>query len=218
MDESTSHTPLSGNPSQVILDHNSRVHQQVKKFLADDAFTFQFDRLSIDTMIADLDPTLWSAICSLTTSVSEHRHTLKMSDSTTHAQHVKKVRRFYCLCTLMSCTDDCCYLPLHNLITDVVDSLGGSTQLLKILNRLGVYSSSDSLARYTGWQNEKWRNQSRNVLEIPSLSFQQITLIFCIPIPKCSMVTSPAAGMAQPFSLVPPWSLIPLWLLSFMNL
>ena len=150
MDESTSHTPLSGNPSQVILDHNSRVHQQVKKFLADDAFTFQFDRLSIDTMIADLDPTLWSAICSLTTSVSEHRHTLKMSDSTTHAQHVKKVRRFYCLCTLMSCTDDCCYLPLHNLITDVVDSLGGSTQLLKILNRLGVYSSSDSLARYTG--------------------------------------------------------------------
>ena len=37
MDESTSHMPLSGNLSQVILDLNSHTHEQVKKFLADDA-------------------------------------------------------------------------------------------------------------------------------------------------------------------------------------
>ena len=47
----------------------------------------------------------------------------------------------------MYCTDDRCYLPLHNLITDTVDSLGGSALLIRILNRLGVCSSADTLAR-----------------------------------------------------------------------
>lgn len=127
------------------LTLNSRIHQQVKKFLADDAaIPFQFDRLDIDSIIADLDP---DAICSITKSVSERRHTSKVSDNTTRAENVKKVRRLYCLCALMFCTEDRCYLPLHNLITDVVDSLGGSTQLVKILNRLGICSSSDTLAR-----------------------------------------------------------------------
>jgi len=143
-----SSTPVSSNPTEVILDLNSRIHQQVKKFLADDAaIPFQFDRLDIDSIIADLDPDLWSAICSITKSVSERRHTSKVSDNTTRAENVKKVRRLYCLCALMFCTDDRCYLPSHNLITDVVDSLGGSTQLVKILNRLGICSSSDTLAR-----------------------------------------------------------------------
>ena len=97
--------------------------------------------------ISEMDPTLWSAITSLTRSISERRGTSRVSDTTTPIHHTKKVRRFYCLCVLMYCTDDRCYLPLHNLITDTVDSLGGSALLIRILNRLGVCSSADTLYR-----------------------------------------------------------------------
>ena len=94
-----------------------------------------------------MDPTtLWSFISSLTRSISERRGTAtaKVSDPTTLTYHIKKVRRFFSLCVLLFCTDDRCYLPL---ITDVVESLGGSTQLVQILNRLGMCSSADTLAR-----------------------------------------------------------------------
>ena len=47
----------------------------------------------------------------------------------------------------MFCTNDRCYTPIHNLLTDIVDGLGGSTLLIKILNRLGICSSADTLAR-----------------------------------------------------------------------
>ena len=36
---------------------------------------------------------------------------------------------------------------MHYLITDTVESCGGSTLLVKILNRIGVCSSADTLAR-----------------------------------------------------------------------
>ena len=37
---------------------------------------------------------------------------------------------------------------MHTLITDVIDSQGGSAMLIKILNRLGVCASADTLSRY----------------------------------------------------------------------
>lgn len=52
------------------------------------------------------------------------------------------------MCALMFCINSQCCMPLHTLITDVVDGLGGSTQLTRILNRLGICSSADTLARH----------------------------------------------------------------------
>ena len=45
-------------------------------------------------------------------------------------------------------TDSRCSLPLHTLITDLIDSQGGSSQLIKCLNNLGVCASADTLARF----------------------------------------------------------------------
>ena len=39
-------------------------------------------------------------------------------------------------------------MPLHTLITDLIDSQGGSSLLIKALNHLGVCSSADVLARF----------------------------------------------------------------------
>ena len=85
-------------------------------------------------------------ICSITQSVSERKGKGKATDFTLH-QHVKSIRRFFCLCVLMFCTNDRCYTPVHNLIADMVDGLGGSTLLIKILNCLGACSSAEILAR-----------------------------------------------------------------------
>ena len=46
------------------------------------------------------------------------------------------------------CTDDRCSFPMHTLVTAVIDSQGGSSLLTKILNRLAVCSSADTLSRF----------------------------------------------------------------------
>ena len=68
-----------------------------------------------------------------------------MSDPDTHKN---KVRRYILLCCLMFTIDSRCSSPLHTLMTDVVDSLGGTANLVKILNRLGVCASEDTLPRF----------------------------------------------------------------------
>ena len=75
----------------------------------------------------------------------ERRGTSRPSDTKTPVHHTKKVRHLFCLCALMYCTDDRCYLPLRNLIADTVGQPWWF--LIRILNRLGVCSSTDTLAR-----------------------------------------------------------------------
>lgn len=123
----------------VAQDINTMMQQQIHGYISKDAvMPYRFDQMDIDKHISDLDPNLWEFITLLTSSLSERRGKSKAStDPSTHTYTVKKVRHFFCLCVLMYCIDDRCYLPLHNLITDVVDSYGGSSTLIKILNRLG---------------------------------------------------------------------------------
>ena len=61
--------------------------------------------------------------------------------------HIVYSRYDVCLCSIMFCTDDWCSIPVHTLIADIVESYGGSTQLVKVLNQLGVCSSADTPAR-----------------------------------------------------------------------
>ena len=78
----------------------------------------------------------------MTRNVSENRG--KSADT---QSHIKKVRFYFIICMLMYCTDDTCNFPMHNLLTDMVETLGGSTTLIRILNRLGICTSSDTLLR-----------------------------------------------------------------------
>ena len=132
-----------------IMDHlNSCMHHHINKLLTTDRGSpFQCDTLSIDNAISHIDPSLWSAITALTRSVSERKCPLKTADQSDPSYKIKKIRQFFCFCCLVFCTDNRCNLPLHNLITDAIESYGGSTVLVKILNRLGACSSTDTLAR-----------------------------------------------------------------------
>ena len=88
---------------------------------------------------------LWRAICTLTRSASERGGTSKVTDPSTPAYRVKKIWQFSLLCNLLFCTDDRCSLPLHMLVADVIESQGGSALLIRILNRLGLCASADTL-------------------------------------------------------------------------
>lgn len=66
-------TSTVASPAHVTLDEiNSRVHQQIQKFLAADLNTpYPFDALNIDKLASEMDPQLWAFICSITQSISE---------------------------------------------------------------------------------------------------------------------------------------------------
>ena len=125
------------------------MHSQIRALLTKSTTSpFEYDDIDIDKLIAETDEKLWEAVCLLTRSVSERRGKSKASDPTSTSYHTKKVRRYFLLCALLFCTDDRCSLPLHTLVTEVVDSQGGSALLIKILNRLGVCTSTDTLSRF----------------------------------------------------------------------
>ena len=128
---------------------NSLVHDQINVHLEADAKTpTEYDELKLNELIPQIHPTLWSSLCTLTRSKSEIRGTSKVNDPSSMAAHIKRVRRYFLLCMILFCTDDRCSMPMHTLITDLVESQGGSSVLVRVLNRLGVCSSADTLARF----------------------------------------------------------------------
>ena len=66
--------------------------------------------------------------------------------------HTKRVSCLFLLCTMLFCTDDRCSMPLNTLMTDVVESQGGSALLVQILNRLGVCVSADTLSLFVQYK------------------------------------------------------------------
>ena len=90
------------------------MHKEVSKLLARDVTDpFQSHMFDIDKSISNVDGTLWSVLTLLTRSISERRGTARVVDPTSHSYLIKRIRRFYCLCCLMFCTDNRCSLPLH---------------------------------------------------------------------------------------------------------
>ena len=137
----------SALPNHSIQDVNQLIHAEIRKLLQKDMESpFEHHSINLDKLIEETDQRLWETICSLTESVSERR---TAGDKTSESQsHTKKVRRYFLLCCLLFCTDSHCSFPLHTLVTDAVESQGGSTNIIKMLNRLGVCASSDTLARF----------------------------------------------------------------------
>ena len=96
---------------------------------------------------------LWEAVTQLTMSKNERCG--KSKENTT-----KRTRRFFIVSAILFCTNDQYSMPLHTLLTDMVHSQGGSDLLIRILNRLGVCASFDTLLRYI-----QYKVQCSNVKE-----------------------------------------------------
>ena len=99
--------------------------------------------ISIDKFVDECDPDLWHAISILTEPKARMVGSTKV--------HVRKIRQFFCICALLFCTNSQCSFSLHTLLTDIIVSQGGTTHLIKMLNRLGVCASVETHARYTNY-------------------------------------------------------------------
>ena len=114
--------------SKTCITLNAKCHASIKSMIAKDASSpHQIEHVDIDEFIDQLDPDLWEAVCMLT------QPSTKAAPS-----HVRKVRRFFSVCTLLFTINSECSFPLHTLVADAVETCGGSTRLMRLLNRLGV--------------------------------------------------------------------------------
>ena len=88
--------------------------------------------------VCSVAPELWQHICTLTQSVNEQKGHTAATAERSFAGRIKRVRRAY----------SGFFHPFHVLLADTIESCGGSTELITLLNRLGAVSSVDKLKRH----------------------------------------------------------------------
>ena len=124
---------------EVCSTLNSRLHSQANKCKLSE------DLLNIEQQIQTTDPVLWDMICVLTQSTRER---INQRHSQVYEGNIKNLRRLFILHQIMFCIDNTCSVPFHILTADLIDCHGGSSELIKVFNRLGVCVSSDTLLRH----------------------------------------------------------------------
>ena len=119
---------------RVLVSVNKKIHAMVSNSLANPNFA---------DLNAQADPLVWETISTLTRSTSD-----KQSTSSSSSRSIKDMRRAFILSQVMYCIDNRASVPFQLMLADIIDCYGGSTQLIKVLNRLGVCTSSDTLQRH----------------------------------------------------------------------
>ena len=107
--------------------------------LETDSLETRVKTFNINEQIRKTDPRLWNFIKSITTTVGCERSGNEESLSST-----KNIRRFNILCCLLYCTNMREPTPFQLLLSDTVEMCGGSRVLMKILNKLGVVTFTDT--------------------------------------------------------------------------
>jgi len=96
------HTPNSISGHYAVLDDlNHRACSHILSQNRKD--NFELSDTSIKNLIAEIDPTLWEAICTLTMSPAEKKESATITSRT---EHTKLMRRFYIFCCMMFCIND----------------------------------------------------------------------------------------------------------------
>ena len=129
----------------------------------------KIEDINFEQCISNLDPDLWNAVCLITQPA-----TSKAKSSTVGA-HVRRMRRFFCACMLLFTTNPQNSFPVQTLISDVIETCGGSSRLCKFLNRLGVCNSADNHNKYVIERVEK-RRQCGVLSAYPENSFSVVSV------------------------------------------
>ena len=142
---------------------NNKLHKLAAELMSQEEYDYRFDQI-----IKSVDSQLWK----LMTMMTAPRKTLK--NPQTLNVHIKKIRQFYCLCTLLFCTNNRCCMPVHVLLTDVIKAGGGSSETVKIFNRFGAVASEDTHSRLVSYVSTKRPDEIK--LEMTPHAFQLASL------------------------------------------
>ena len=145
---------LVGHVGEIL---NEKLHELTSNLVEEDKRTpYDYRNVDIDQFLQSVDPLLWKLLTLLTRSKNEKKGRTPQGPSLNTT--IKKLRQFYCLCILMFTTNNRCYMPIHLLLTDTVKRCGGSSELVKIRNRLCIVASESAHSRlvtYVAEQREK---------------------------------------------------------------
>ena len=79
-------------------------------------------------ILSKLDPHLVKCMNILTAPVRGRHKLLECEQKST------SVKKLFCLATLLFVTNNQCYMPLHYILTDAIVCMGGSAELVRVLN------------------------------------------------------------------------------------
>lgn len=158
--------------TRVLSRLNERIHNQIETITTEDAKSpFDISTFNLEACIRNVDPVLWKMVAMLTRSLTETQR----NTAPTCISHRRKVRCFYTLCVMLFNTNRSCSMPMHVLLTDLVDAQGGSIELIRTLNRLGAIACADTQQRYVQFVVEKQLREGL-VLELDKKVFWAVTV------------------------------------------
>ncbi len=123
--------------------------------------------LCIIQFMEDASPLLTEFLNNATQSVRDQKYST--SKNSPSANHTRLTRQFFIISLMMFCTNPRKPLAIHNVLADIVETNGGSRQLLKILNRLGCVSSPDTHDRFVSMHTQNTRETCVWTELVPSI-------------------------------------------------
>ena len=133
---------------------NDRIHKQIRSTTSADAQTpYDISNFKLQSCIDSIDPLLWKMIVLITRSVREKLRHIEIEN----ISHQRKLQCLYTLCVILFNTNRTCSVPLHLLLTDLVEAQGGSSELVRLLNSVGAIASADTHQRNVQFYIEKKR-------------------------------------------------------------
>ncbi|XP_064384664.1 uncharacterized protein LOC135333611 [Halichondria panicea] len=134
--------------SEVCLTLNEKCHKSINELIEQDSGQpHNIESIDINKFINKLDPDIWRAISLLTKPLSKK--------AIKNTSQVRTIRRFFCVCVLFFTINNQCSFPIHTLLTEAIETCGGSIRLVRMFNRLGICASSETALRYVQYRIEK---------------------------------------------------------------
>lgn len=178
------------DPSQQL---NDSVHKLVKHMLHKTPDPSHSLLLDVDSFVEDVcsvAPNLWEHVKILTMTVNERKGRRSTTFKDTYASHLKHLRRAYLLSVLLFVVNSECSFPFHVLLADTIESSGGSTELITVLNRVGAVASIDTLKRIILSVSQHRQEQGIQKLLVPD----EFTVAICR---QCRFLTESCCSLLR---------------------
>ena len=140
-------------PAQCIEDKLDAVATHINKLLQNQARELvamyknkpvKYSTFNLDTFKKELNACLLKFMEIVTLSVRASKRNLFPDPDTLKT---KNIRQLYALCVLLFTTNTTCSMPLHVVLTEAILSNGGSTELVRIMNRVEAVASLNTANR-----------------------------------------------------------------------
>ena len=144
---------------KLIIEGNTRLKVQVKN--NNEHYTknpLSIDNFKFGNALSSFDPLIWNLVMLLTASNAEMSmfkktsfcvasERISFSNESIRTGKLKEVRRAVVMFLLQFIVNETCLYPLQIITANVIKRLSHSSQLLRIMNRLGFSSSESTLER-----------------------------------------------------------------------